>query len=338
MPLVSIITTTLDLIKSNREYLFHKCVSSVLNQKYDNIEYIIQDGMSSDGTKEILEFYKNNKAVSIYYEKDSGIDNAYNRAVKHARGKYIYFLNSDDMIYDSNVISDAVDFLELHEADYVYGNAEVTDRDEKSLFVFRPRMENFWRDMPYSHQAFLVKREVFLSLGGHTEEYGMGGDYDFAIKLILNDNKGVYLDRCIAYYRLGGVSGQDGVCHKLSCIYILSAIMQKLYSQFYKNIDLDQCVKIYHFGESNKEVYPALFLEKLVRFIVQKNLKHYDTENMIHYINNICNINYITCKERIFKYKIFGIIPILKVKMYKNKTSYFLFNFIPLLKVKETHR
>ena len=114
--------------------------------------------------------------------------------------------------------------------------------------------------------------------------------------------------------------------------------MQKLYSQFYKNIDLDQCVKIYHFGESNKEVYPALFLEKLVRFIVQKNLKHYDTENMIHYINNISNINYITCKERIFKYKIFGIIPILKVKMYKNKTSYFLFNFIPLLKVKETHR
>jgi len=333
-PLVSVITITKDIIKNDREHLFHECASSVLNQTYKNIEYIIQDGMSEDGTKEIIDEYKKDKIVKIYYEKDYSIDNAYNLAVSHASGKYLYFLNSDDMMYDDNVIQEAVDFLENKNADYIYGNVKVVDKNGKGLFDFKPRMENFWRDMPYSHQSFLVKKDVFYALGGHTEKYGIGGDYDFAIKLILNDYKGVYFNRYIAYYRTGGISGSDQILKKMNCIYILSSISKKLYDNFYENIDIDQCVNIYRFGDMDKKVYPDLFLDKLIRFMIQKKLLYYDTERMISYIHTLMN-NGIEQKIRVTQYKLFSIIPILKIIHDKNKKKVFLFNFFPVVSVKE---
>ena len=120
LPKVSIISVTLNSKESIEE-----AIKSVLNQTYKNIEYIIIDGGSTDGTLEVVDRYRH-KINTLIAEKDNGVFDAMNKGLRVSSGEIIYFLNSDDVLYDIHIIEDAVDFfINNRETDFIYGDLEV---------------------------------------------------------------------------------------------------------------------------------------------------------------------------------------------------------------------
>ena len=115
--LITIIT-----VSKNAEETLERCIKSVLSQKYQNIEYIIIDGDSSDRSKKIIEKYKN-KISSVVSEKDNGIWDAMNKGIKIARGELIGFLNADDFYY-SDTLFIVNDYFNNFKIDFLFGSVK----------------------------------------------------------------------------------------------------------------------------------------------------------------------------------------------------------------------
>lgn len=335
-PKVSIVTTTLNLFKDNRQEFFRKCIESVHNQTYPNIEHIIIDRASTDDTLELIKEYQKKGWITYYSERDKGIDDAYNKGLKKATGKYIAYMNSDDCYYANDVIETSIKMMEEEQADYCYGSEEKVFRDGSLFMIWNPKVENFWKDMPFSHQTMIVKKSVMDELGGYNTDLGFGGDVYLVHQLILNDYKGIEIPRIISRYVMGGISSQTEDKKKVYQVYyVLAKRFQSLYSQFYPDITVEECENIYHFGK-NINVYPSMFLQKLIHFMVRKNLKNFNYNKFIDFVNSIAtgNSNTILSDKQIKKLYLFNFIPLMKIIKKAKSVKYKLFNCIPVLKIK----
>jgi len=107
-------------------------IKSVINQSYKNLEYIIIDGESTDGTKEIIENYKKIFPIIYISEKDNGIYDAMNKGLDLATGDYLNFMNADDYFFNNTVVEEVVPFLNK-QYDIVYGNMEVRYKNFKFI-------------------------------------------------------------------------------------------------------------------------------------------------------------------------------------------------------------
>ena len=125
IPLVTVITATYNLIKSKREKFIIQCLESVHNQHYSNIEHIVIDGASDDGTLPLLKKYESLGWIKLFSEPDTGIYDAMNKGILKANGKYVSILNSDDFFHDPEGIAISVRLLEENDADYSYADARV---------------------------------------------------------------------------------------------------------------------------------------------------------------------------------------------------------------------
>lgn len=200
----SIITPTF-----NSEKHLEDTIKSVLNQDYLNIEYIIIDGGSCDHTCNIVDKYR--RKISHYIsEPDEGIYDAFNKGAKIATGDILYFLNSDDYLYESNVIGEIAEIFNHQPAlAFVYGNALVLD--EKSNFQYiRGRAMTFQDlktgEMP-PHMGFFARKFLFEKHGFFDTYYKIAGDYDFISKCFQSDEQNsLYINKTIAVFRCGGVS------------------------------------------------------------------------------------------------------------------------------------
>lgn len=107
-PLITIVTITYNLIKAGREQTFRQCVESVHNQTYKNIEHIIIDGASNDGSLDLIKEYEDKGWIKCYSEPDKGIFDAMNKGIRLAKGVYVNFLNTDDYFHDINGVENSV--------------------------------------------------------------------------------------------------------------------------------------------------------------------------------------------------------------------------------------
>ncbi|MDR2526568.1 MAG: glycosyltransferase, partial [Rickettsiales bacterium] len=289
------------------------------------------------------------KYIFKYYsEKDKGIDDAYNKAFTKVNGDIIYYLNSDDYLYDDNVFSDIVSiFKENPTIDYCYGLEQrisrdgilrdTVEHDNKSLFFF---------NVPYSHQSFFIKKKVMTNYQytnlvkenynsyktiqrnggrGRIKKYTYGGDYNLMINLILDDKMGFFIKRYICYYREGGKSNNIYDIKKtIEVSYCIANVIYNFSKLFSDSITIYECQKIY-----TEHIFPILYTQKLIKFIVDLNLKHFDYTAFLHVIHSL-EIRGPKFEYRY--YKLFNFIPILKVKTNAkgNKVYYKLFGFIPL--------
>ena len=182
IPLVTIVTVVL-----NGEKYLEETIQSVINQTYDNIEYIIIDGGSTDGTLEIIHKYE---AVIDYWvsEPDGGIYDAMNKGIQLATGELIGLINSDDW-YLSNAVSTVADKYTKefqNERVIISGGIFWIDSEGKIMFPV-PRSEKFlverinW-EMPLNHPATFVASDVYAILGLFNLKYQIGADYDFIHK------------------------------------------------------------------------------------------------------------------------------------------------------------
>lgn len=157
---ISIIT-----VSFQAEKVIEETIQSVLKQTYQNIEYIIVDGASKDGTLDIIRKYESDKRIRFVSEPDKGIYDAMNKGSRLATGDYIQFLNAGDILVDSSVIEKVVAQIEKNKADVVYGDIIYqypdgsTNRRVYGQFC-SSRIYYLLGDC-INHQAMFAKRECF---------------------------------------------------------------------------------------------------------------------------------------------------------------------------------
>ncbi len=197
---ISIIT-----ISYNARDKIEKTILSVINQTYTDIEYIIIDGNSKDGTIDIIHKYRN-KISTIISEDDFGIYDAFNKGIENATGELIAFLNAGDY-YDT----DYCDFV--HKNFPIYGNflcTNVSLFDDKGYeFVIYPSFPKInISSPPFLHPSLIVRRNLFFKLGKFSLKYKTFSDFDWMIKLIKNNISGIYINETKVHFELDGVSSK----------------------------------------------------------------------------------------------------------------------------------
>ncbi len=205
---VSIITVCL-----NSEKHIEKTILSVLKQTYKNIEYIIIDGDSTDKTLEIINKYKS-EISSIISEKDEGIYDAMNKGIKASTGDIIYFLNSDDRLYDKNVLLDIVnEFIYDIKIGVIYGKAfwtNVSKHIAPYLVEYRIIHKKIDLLKPcFSQQSIFYRRWTFNKIGLFNTKYKIYGDYNWLLSAYNSSVKIKFINRYIAQISAQGVSSQN---------------------------------------------------------------------------------------------------------------------------------
>jgi glycosyltransferase involved in cell wall biosynthesis len=189
-------------------------INSVLSQDYNNIEYIIIDGNSSDGTKEIIHRYENRISKWIS-EKDNGIYDAMNKGIQLATGDIIGILNADDLYSINDIISKVVNQITQSNADALYGDLKYVLKNDISKTI------RFWKSGEYldgkflkgwmpPHPTFFVKKNIYNQLGLYRTDMPSAADYELMLRYIhVNKVKLTYLPELITIMREGGVSNKS---------------------------------------------------------------------------------------------------------------------------------
>lgn len=194
----------------NNRHLVKSALDSVQSQKDVQIEHLIMDGLSTDGTVDYIKGL-NLPNVVINSSKDKGIYDALNKGIAKASGDIIGILHSDDF-YTSDLVLKKVHDLMENGADVVYADLEYVQRDDTDK-IFRK-----WISGPFSrinmmfgwvapHPTVFVRKSVYQEMGVFNLEYRISGDYDFILRVFLNKKyKVAYLPETIVKMRLGGES------------------------------------------------------------------------------------------------------------------------------------
>ena len=200
-PRLSVITIVYNNVRD-----IERTMLSVLNQTSSNIEYIIVDGQSTDGTVQIIQKYQH-KLSHFVSEPDKGIYDAMNKGLALATGEYVLFMNSGDEIYSTDTVSRV--FSTKPEADIYYGETEMFNQQWQSIGRRRHKApERFtWRSfqfgMSVSHQAIYIRRAI-------TEpfdlKYKLSSDIDWIIEAARKARKIVNTRIFVAKYLVGGMS------------------------------------------------------------------------------------------------------------------------------------
>jgi glycosyltransferase involved in cell wall biosynthesis len=205
-PLVSIVT-----VCYNSEKAIEDTLKSVLNQTYQNIEYIIIDGESTDSTMEIVRSYSEKFPGRINYisEKDDGIYDAMNKGVLLAKGEIIGIINSDDFYTGNTVIEEIVNEFTGTDVDCVYADLEYVDEHDTTRIVrvWKTHKGDFKKGWNPPHPSTFIKKSVYDRFGLYKKEYKLSSDYDFLYRIIeIGKITHSHLNRTIVHMRVGGRS------------------------------------------------------------------------------------------------------------------------------------
>lgn len=206
---VSIITVTM-----NSERYLSDCINSVRRQNYRDIEHIIIDGKSTDGTLNII--LENLNHISYWVsETDRGMYDAINKGLEMATGDVIGILNSDDMFASADAVKSIVDCFETTGSDTVYGDLVYVDASNtqkilrywKGISYKRSRFRYGW--MP-AHPTFYMRRELIEQFGIYENHYYTAADYEFMARyLFLHKVSSQYIDTMLVKMRSGGISNEN---------------------------------------------------------------------------------------------------------------------------------
>lgn len=207
-PLVSIVTVVF-----NGESYLEETILSVSNQRNSQMEHIIVDGGSTDGTVDILKKY-NHKIDCWISEPDQGIYHAMNKGVTLANGKFIGFLNASDIFY-KNTLNMIISAIQERDFDYSMGPVDIVNFQGIKLHTALP-LKNFiykqgsYMQMSAPHMSVFIKRQLFEMLGGYDVSFRLSADYDLLLRLAQRTNNVFYLDNIVGAFKLGGKSGSIG--------------------------------------------------------------------------------------------------------------------------------
>ncbi|CAN7690128.1 glycosyltransferase family 2 protein [Paenibacillus sp. LjRoot153] len=246
LPKVSIIT-----VSFNSKETIEDTINSVLTQTYTNIEYIIIDGNSTDGTVDIIKKYQSYITRWIS-EPDNGIYDAFNKGISMATGEIIGIVNSDDYL-ESYALDDVVKiYLKSPEVDVIHGNMRIVNDFSNKMFITSPRsnlVKERFITMPVCHPATFITKKCYLEEGLYNKYYKISSDYEFILRLIKKNKKFIYVDKVLTNMREGGASAnyvkgfkeakkikEEFGCGKISALYyfVSSCVKKSIGDQLLK--------------------------------------------------------------------------------------------------------
>jgi glycosyltransferase len=203
---VSIIT-----VVRNRVNVIAQAITSIQDQDYPNIEHVIIDGASTDGTLDLIRKMINARTVLIS-EPDGGIYDALNKGIVNSSGDVVGILHSDDYFSDELVISQVAELFEDPKVDIVYGDLDYVSNTNSGKIVRHWVAGDFsktklsWGWMP-PHPAVFIRRSFVGLYGAYDTSYRISGDYDLLLRYFgLGKAKAIYLKRVLVKMGVGGVS------------------------------------------------------------------------------------------------------------------------------------
>lgn len=203
---ISIITVTF-----NSAATIAACIASVNRQSYANIEHIIIDGASKDGTVEIIRSLPN-RVTTIISEPDNGIYDAMNKGIRIATGEVIGMLNSDDQLFStSSIATIAAGFVEK-QVDCIFGNLIFTDNSGKITRIWRSKPFSsglFTKSWTPAHPTFYCKRNLYERHGYYKTDYRIAADVELMLRFLeVHKISSGFLDELLVNMQAGGVSNQ----------------------------------------------------------------------------------------------------------------------------------
>jgi len=197
----------------NNEDFIEECIKSVKSQSYPDVEYIVIDGNSTDGTLELLKKYENK--IKIVSEKDKGIYDAMNKGIKLAKGDIVGILNSDDVYFDKKVFKRVVDCFSDKNIDACYGDLVFVKKNNLNKVV------RYWKSGEYiesklnygwmpPHPAFFVRKSVYNKYGVFNLDFKLVSDYELMLRFLkIHKIKTKYIPEILVKMRTGGASSKN---------------------------------------------------------------------------------------------------------------------------------
>ncbi|MES2604945.1 MAG: glycosyltransferase family 2 protein [Pseudomonadota bacterium] len=204
---VSVITA----VRNNRDTIA-AALNSVLAQTYADVELVVIDGASTDGTLAVLESYRDKLAVLVS-ERDAGIYDALNKGIARATGDVIGFLHADDLLADTTVLARIAEVM-ASGVEGVYGDLLYVRKQDPSQTV------RYWRSRPYTpdllargwmpaHPTLYLKRAVYQRHGNFNTSYRIAADYDFMLRILAAGISVSYIPQVLVKMRIGGASNRS---------------------------------------------------------------------------------------------------------------------------------
>lgn len=265
--MITVITVSL-----NSADTIEKSIQSVIHQKYDDLEYIIIDGGSTDGTTDIIKKY--DKHISFWVsEPDAGIYNAMNKGIRMATGDYVLFLNSDDWLEDG-AIARVSDYIDKVDSDVYYGHV-IRDDGHSRLDWIPESLDRLWWWMPFGHQGVFVRREI---LPFFDEKYRISADYNMMLDLYSEGRKFSYMPFVISYFGQNGIS--NSAKYKMRC----------------EQVDISASHMIKYKGDS------LVFAEKIVELYCNGEIEHQilDMGNYTHLSAFLAKVGLLNNRNIVF--------------------------------------
>lgn len=203
---VSVITVSFNSVNT-----IENTINSVNSQKYTDLEYLVIDGASTDGTIEVLNEYSDS-IDKLIVENDSGIYDAMNKGIEMAEGEIIGILNSDDIYTDDKVLGDIVDIFRSAKCDACYADLEYVDVNDTAKIIRRWRAGEykegeFYKGWMPPHPTVFIKKEVYAKYGKFNLSLGTAADYEILLRFFhVHNIKVEYIPRTIVKMRTGGAS------------------------------------------------------------------------------------------------------------------------------------
>lgn len=198
----------------NNSQTIEETIKSVVTQDYKNIEYILVDGASTDGTLQIIDRYKK-QLSTVVSEKDKGIYFAINKGIALATGDVVAILHADDFYADQTVISKVVHAFETTQSDTVYGDLQYVDRNETAKVIRNWKASDYSKDnflkgwMP-PHPSFFAKRNCYTRFGSFNTALTSSADYELMLRFLYKNNcSTAYIPEILVKMRAGGQSNSS---------------------------------------------------------------------------------------------------------------------------------
>lgn len=232
----------------NAETSIDKTMNSVISQDYNNIDYLIIDGKSTDNTINIVTGYqKEYNNIRLISEKDNGIYNAMNKGARNALGEYVFFLNSGDVFPDSQIISKVASKLETERPDIIYGNIDVDYGTHKHNIQYanKKRLNKFLIALGITvcHQAVFARTELVKNRG-FNENFKLWADQEWLMYVLDKKAKIQTIEQTVCIYDGFGASAS---ADNLELVFKESDMITKKYSPviYYMTKPMKWILRIY---------------------------------------------------------------------------------------------
>ena len=204
MSFISIIT-----VNYNDANGLEETIKSVMVQTYRDYEHIVVDGDSSDGSKEVIEKYRDKLAWAVS-EPDKGIYNAMNKGIRASKGKFLLFLNSGDTLHNENVLEKTVEKLNSDHRIYYGDVLRIFDSGISKIKTYPNELSfGFFVDSALAHQSVFIDRDLFSEISFYDESYKVLADWEFLIRAIcIHHIPYKHLGIIVARYDMSGISSQ----------------------------------------------------------------------------------------------------------------------------------